>query len=71
MVAALVNDNVLFGILLLPIVLLWVSSLFHFSRYATLVQIAPNIEVPMPKLAEVLFARFVKSIMAMNAREQL
>ncbi|MDX1930881.1 MAG: DUF3488 and transglutaminase-like domain-containing protein [Pirellulaceae bacterium] len=63
MVAALVNDNVLFGILLLPIVLLWVSSLFHFSRYATLVQIAPNIEVPMPKLAEVLFARFVKSIM--------
>ncbi len=63
MVAALVNDNLLFGILLLPIVLLWVSSLFHFSRYATLVQIAPNIEVPMPKLAEVLFARFVKSIM--------
>jgi protein-glutamine gamma-glutamyltransferase len=63
MVAALVNDNVLFGILLLPIVLLWVSSLFHFSRYATLVQIAPNIEVPMPKLAEVLFSRFVKSIM--------
>jgi len=63
MVAALVNDNLLFGILLLPIVLLWVSSLFHFARYATLVQIAPNIEVPMPKLAEVLFARFVKSIM--------
>ncbi len=63
MVAALVNDNLLFGILLLPIVLLWVSSLFHFSRYATLVQISPTIEVPMPKLAEVLFARFVKSIM--------
>ena len=63
MVAALVNDNLLFGILLLPIVLLWVSSLFHFSRYATLVQIAPDIEVPMPKLAEILFARFVKSIM--------
>lgn len=63
MVAALVNDNLLFGIFLLPIVLLWVSSLFHFSRYATLVQIAPDIEVPMPKLAEVLFAYFVKSIM--------
>ena len=63
MVAALVNDNLLFGILLLPIVLLWVSSLFHFSRYATLVQIAPHIEVPMPKLFEVLVARFVKSIM--------
>lgn len=62
MVAALVNDNLLFGILLLPIVLLWVSSLFHFARYATLVQIAPDIEVPMPKLAEVLFKKFVKSI---------
>ncbi len=63
MVAALVNDNLLFGILLVPIVLLWVSSLFHFSRYATLVYIAPDIEVPMPKLAELLYARFVKSIM--------
>lgn len=63
MVAALVNDNLLFGILLLPIVLLWVSSLFHFSRYATLVQIQPNIEVPMPKMAELMYAKFVKSIM--------
>jgi hypothetical protein len=63
MVAALVNDNLLFGLLLLPIVLLWVSSLFHFSRYATLVHIAPNIEVPMPKLAEILYARFIKRIL--------
>ena len=63
MVAALVNDNLLFGILLLPIVLLWVSSLFHFSRYATLVHIQPNIEVPMPKMAELIYAKFVTSIM--------
>ncbi len=63
MVAALVNDNLMFGIMLLPIVLLWVSSLFHFSRYATLVQISPNIEVSMPKMAELIYARFVKSIM--------
>ncbi len=63
MVAALVNDNLMFGIMLLPIVLLWISSLFHFSRYATLVQVSPHIEVPMPKMAELIYARFVKSIM--------
>ncbi len=63
MVAALVNDNLMFGVLLIPIVLLWVSSLFLFSRYATIVHIAPDVEVPMPKLAELLYARFIRKIM--------
>ena len=65
-VAALVNDNVLFGLLLAPIMLLWVSSLFLFSRYATLVQISPSIETPLPKLAEIIFRRFVKSVIGEN-----
>lgn len=62
-VAALVNDNVVFGILLTPIILLWVSSLLLFSRYATLVHIDPSIETPQPKLAEVLFKRFMKHVL--------
>lgn len=62
-VAALVNDNVMFGVLLTPIILLWVSSLFLFSRYATLVHIDPEIETPLPKLAEVLFKRFMKTVL--------
>jgi protein-glutamine gamma-glutamyltransferase len=63
MVAALVNDNIFFGLLLIPIVLMWVSSLMLFSTYATLVQISPNIEVAMPKVAELLFAKLRKSIL--------
>lgn len=62
-VAALVNDNILFGLLLAPIMLLWVSSLFLFSRYATLVQMDPSIETPLPKLAEVLFKRVVRTVL--------
>ncbi|RMF43929.1 MAG: transglutaminase domain-containing protein [Planctomycetota bacterium] len=62
-VAALVNDNLLFGLLLTPILLLWVSALYQFSRYSTLVSIDPSIETPMPKLAEVLYQRFVRAVM--------
>ncbi len=61
-VAALVNDNILFGLLLAPIMLLWVSALFLFSRYATLVQIDPSIDKPNPILAEILYQRFVKTV---------
>lgn len=62
-VAALVNDNLLFGVLLIPIMMLWVSSLFLFSRYATLVSVDPTIETPTPKMAELLFKRFVKTVL--------
>lgn len=61
-VAALVNDNLWFGILLAPIMLLWVSSLFLFSRYATFVQMNPNLDEPIPMLAEILYRFFVKSV---------
>lgn len=61
-VAALVNDNILFGLLLAPIMMLWVSSLFLFSRYTTLVKIDPSIEKQNPRLAELLYQRFVKSV---------
>ena len=61
-VAALVNDNLWFGILLAPIMLMWVSSLFLFSRYATLVQMNPNLDEPIPMLAEILYRFFVKSV---------
>lgn len=62
-VAALVNDNLLFGVLLMPIMVLWVSSLFLFSRYATLVNVDASIERPLPKMAEVLFKKFMKTVM--------
>ena len=59
-VAALVNDNIVFGMLLAPIMLLWVSSLFLFARYATLVYVDPSIESPIPHLAELLYEKFKK-----------
>ncbi len=62
-VAALINDNLFFGILLTPIMLLWVSSLFLFSRYATLVRIDPSIDQPLPLLVELIYQRFVKSML--------
>ncbi len=65
-VAALVNDNIMFGILLAPIMLLWVSSLFLFSRYATLMQIDASLEQPIPILAEILYRRFIKSVIGEN-----
>ena len=61
-VAALVNDNILFGVLLAPIMLMWVSSLFLFSRYATLVQMQPSLDEPVPILVEILYRLFVKSV---------
>ena len=70
-VAALVNDNISFGLLMAPIMLLWVSSLFLFSRYATLVQIDPTIETQLPKLAEVLFKRFMKTVMGSGRRRKV
>lgn len=70
-VAALVNDNVVFGVLLAPIMLLWVSSLFLFSRYATLVKIDASIEKPLPKLAELLFQRFMKSVLGETRRKKI
>lgn len=54
LVAALINDNVLFGILLAPIVLLWVSSLLLLTRYAALIQLAPDLDRPTPRLIEVI-----------------
>ncbi len=60
-VAALVNDNIIFGFLLAPIMLLWVSSLFLFARYATLVHIDPTIDKPIPHLAELIAQRFRKT----------
>ncbi|MFK7735581.1 MAG: DUF3488 and DUF4129 domain-containing transglutaminase family protein [Pirellulaceae bacterium] len=70
-VAALVNDNILFGILLVPIILLWVSSMFLFSRYATLVRGDPSIETQQPKLAEVLFKRFMRTVLGESKRKPL
>lgn len=61
-VAALVNDNLWFGILLAPIMLMWVSALFLFSRYATLVQLNPSLDEPIPMLAEILYRFFIKSV---------
>lgn len=61
-VAALVNDNLWFGVLLAPIMLMWVSSLFLFSRYATLVQMKPNLDEQIPMLAEILYRFFVKKV---------
>ncbi len=59
-VAALVNDNIVFGLLLAPIMLLWVSSLFLFARYATLVYVDPGIESPIPHLAELIYQKLRK-----------
>lgn len=69
-VAALINDNILFGILLSPIMLLWVSSLFLFSRYATLTTMDPSIEKPIPVFAEVLYKSFMKSVSRSNNKEK-
>ena len=60
-VAALLNDNVLFGFLLAPIVLLWVSTLLLLTRYAALVQLAPDLDRPTPRLAEVLMEAWRKA----------
>jgi protein-glutamine gamma-glutamyltransferase len=61
-VAALINDNLLYGLMLTPILMLWVSSLFLFSRYASLVEITPGIEHPVPLLYELIYQKFVKSV---------
>ena len=60
-VAALVNDNVLFGILLTPIVLLWVSALLLLTRYAALIQLAPELDRPTPRLVELLLEAWRKA----------
>ncbi len=53
-VAALLNDNVLFGVLLAPIVMLWVASLLLFTRYAALIQLAPDLDKPTPRAIELV-----------------
>lgn len=63
-VAALINDNVLYGILLTPMILVWVSSLVLFARYATLVQLCPHIEEPVPLLYELIYAKFLRPVLA-------
>jgi hypothetical protein len=67
-VAALVNDNILFGVLLAPIMLLWVSALFLFSRYATIVQLDPTMEKPAPILFEILLQRFRTKLLGDNKK---
>lgn len=61
-VAALINDNVVYGMLLAPIVILWVSSLFLVARYATLVEISPGIEQPLPLFYELVYQKFLKKM---------
>ena len=61
-VAALINDNYMYGLLLAPILLLWVSSLILFARYATLVDVMPDVDRPVPLLYELVYQRFIKSI---------
>lgn len=63
-VAALINDNLLYGILLTPMLLAWVSSLVLFARYATMVQLYPKIEEPVPLLYELIYAKFVMPVIA-------
>ncbi|MEM7478546.1 MAG: DUF3488 and transglutaminase-like domain-containing protein [Planctomycetota bacterium] len=70
-VAALVNDNLFFGLMLAPIMLIWVSSLFLFSRYATLAKIDPSIETQQPKLAELLFRRFMKTMIGEGKKKPI
>ncbi len=67
-VAALVNDNLIYGVMLTPIVFLWVSSLFLVSRYATLVAINPEIEEPVPLLYELIYQKYIKSVIRPNSK---
>lgn len=68
-VAALVNDNIVFGVLLTPIMLLWVSSLFLFARYSTLVHVDSSIEAPIPHLAELMVQKFRKTVLGTKKEE--
>lgn len=63
-VAALINDNLLYGALLTPMMLAWVSSLVLFARYSTLVQLFPEIEEPVPLLYELIYRKFVQPVIA-------
>lgn len=57
-VASLVNDSLLFGLLLIPIVILWVASLYLLTRYAAIIRLDPTLETPTPRLME-MFIEFV------------
>jgi protein-glutamine gamma-glutamyltransferase len=59
-VAALINDNIVYGILLTPMLLAWVSSLFLFARYSTIVSLSPDVEEPVPLLYELLYAKYLR-----------
>ncbi len=65
-VAALINDNLLYGVLLTPMMLAWVSSLVLFARYSTLVQLFPNIEEPVPLLYELIYRKFVQPVLTLR-----
>lgn len=69
-VAALINDNVLFGILLTPIVLLWVSALLLLTRYAALVQLAPELDRPTPRLVELVIEAWRRAQMHRRAGDE-
>jgi len=70
-VAALINDNLFFGLLLTPIMLLWVSSLFLFSRYGTLVQIDSSIDEPVPIFLEVMYRRYIRPILGEPIKQHI
>jgi protein-glutamine gamma-glutamyltransferase len=57
-VAALINDDVLFGVLLAPIVVLWVSSLLLLTRYTAMIQLHPDLDRPAPRFVEVLMEQW-------------
>lgn len=67
-VAALVNDNVLFGALLIPIVLLWVSALLLLTRYSSLIQLAPDLDKPTPRAIELIRDAWQKARQRKHAR---
>ncbi|MBX3421556.1 MAG: DUF3488 domain-containing protein [Pirellulaceae bacterium] len=63
-VAALINDNYIYGLLMVPILCLWVSALLLFARYAALVDASPDIDQPVPLLYQLIYERFAASLRA-------
>ena len=61
-VAALINDNYVYGLLLTPILLLWVASLLLFARYAMIVDVWPEMDKPVPLLYELVYQRILSSM---------
>ena len=59
-VASLVNDSLLFGLFLIPIVILWVASLYLLTRYAAIIKLEPGLEIPTPRLMEMVVDYFLR-----------